>query len=395
MEGSTNHMHPSPRPRAGNGRRLPAAAVIGVLVAAVASPLVLAARTAPRSEAAPAAAVGAAPTVRPASPSLGAPLDPALLDSAERRAAALPRLTSMLVARDGRIVSEQYYRGARRDRRVNIKSASKSVISALVGIAIADGHIRGVEHPLVELLSPRYQADLAGDPRKRAITVEQLLSMRAGLEPTSFGNYGSWVTSRDWVRDALRRPLVAEPGGPMLYSTGSTHLLSAAITRATGMSTYAYARTRLFRPLGIELRPWQTDPQGIYFGGNEMLLTPRDMLRFGELYLGRGRYGGRQIVPEAWVEASTRPITRSPWSGEEYGYGWWVKQSGAHRVFFAWGYGGQYIFVVPDLSLVMVTSSVSNAPSRDGTHLRSIHEILDRFVVPAADAGALVPATGA
>ena len=153
--------------------------------------------------------------------------------------------------------------------------------------------------------------------------------------------------------------------------------------RATGMSTHAYARRRLFAPIGVDLRPWQTDPQGIYFGGNEMLLTPREMLRFGELYLNGGRYNGAQVVPRAWVEASVRPRARSPWSGEEYGYGWWVKESGGHHVYFAWGYGGQYIFVVPSLRTVMVTSSVANAPTRDGSHLGAIHEILDRFVVPA------------
>ena len=319
-----------------------------------------------------------------ASPTAG-DLDRALLDSAVARAAQLPRLTSFLVSHNGRIVAEHYYRGARRDRPVNIKSASKSIISALVGIAIAEGRLRGVDQPLAELLAPRYRAQLAADPRKQAITVGHLLSMQAGLEPTSFGNYGSWVSSRDWVRDALRRPMMAEPGGEMLYSTGSTHLLSAVLTRATGMSTYAYARARLFRPLGIELRSWQTDPQGIYFGGNEMRLTPREMLRFGELYLNGGRANGRQVVPARWVETSVRPRTRSGWSGQEYGYGWWVKQSGGHPVYFAWGYGGQFIFVVPELRLVMVTSSVSNASTRDGGHLGAIHEILDRYVVPAAE----------
>jgi CubicO group peptidase (beta-lactamase class C family) len=289
------------------------------------------------------------------------------------------------VARDGGLLLERYYRGARADRRANIKSASKSVVSALVGIAIAEGKLRGVEQPIAELLAPRHGPLFAADPRKRAITVEHLLTMRAGLEPTSFGNYGAWVSSRDWVRDALRRPLVAEPGGEMLYSTGSTHLLSAALTRATGMSTYAYARARLFRPLGVELRPWQTDPQGIYFGGNEMRLTPREMLRFGELYRNGGRHAGVQVVPAAWVEASVQPRTRSPWSGEAYGYGWWVKQSGAHRVFFAWGYGGQYIFVVPSLRAVMVTTSDPDVPTRGGSHLDAIHEILDRFVVPAIE----------
>ena len=348
------------------------------LVVAAALVGTLGARPAPR---APGPEVAAA---RPAAASPAAP-DRALLDSAERRAAALPRLTSLLVARDGAIVTERYYHGGRRDRRANIKSASKSVVSALVGIAIAEGRLRGVDQPVGELLAPRYRAVIAADPRKQAITVGHLLAMQAGLEPTSFANYGAWVTSRDWVRDALRRPLVAEPGGPMLYSTGSTHLLSAALTRATGMSTYAYARARLFGPLGVTLRPWQTDPQGIYFGGNEMLLTARDMLRFGQLYLDGGRHNGAQLVPRAWVEATVQPRSRSPWSGESYGQGWWVKESGGHRVFFAWGYGGQYIFVVPALRTVMVTTSVANAPSRDGSHLGAIHEILDRFVVPAME----------
>ena len=350
-------------------RRLLLAAGTGVLLGAAPAP------TSPPSR----------PAASRSSASHAAPPDRALLDSAARRAAALPRLTSLLVARDGELVLEGYYHGGRRDRAVNIKSASKSVISALVGVALAEGKLRALDQPIAGLLGPRYAPLFAADPRKGAITVEQLLTMRAGLEPTSFENYGAWVSSRDWVRDALRRPLVAEPGGPMLYSTGSTHLLSAALTRATGMSTLAYARSRLFRPLGVTLRPWQTDPQGIYFGGNEMRLTPREMLRFGELYRNGGRHGGVQVVPERWVQASVQPRTRSPWSGEEYGYGWWIKQSGAHRVYFAWGYGGQYIFVVPALRTVMVTSSVANAPSRDGSHLGAIHELLDRFVVPAME----------
>jgi CubicO group peptidase (beta-lactamase class C family) len=315
-------------------------------------------------------------------------LDTALLAQAYARAAELPRLRSLLVQWRGELVGERYFNGASRAARANIKSASKSVISALVGIAIERGAIRGVDQPLAELL-PGY-FDARTDPRKRSITVEDLLTMRSGLESTSFESYGSWVSSRNWVRDALGRPLVAEPGhvgGPMIYSTGSTHLLSAALTRATGMSTYRFADRYLARPLGIALRPWTTDPQGIYFGGNDMYLTPRDMVMFGAVYLHGGAVRGRQVVPRAWVEASTQPRTVSPYNGNQYGYGWWVRTAagpaGGHRVFYAWGYGGQFIFVVPDLELVVVTTSNSTAETRDGGHLGAIYELLDAYVVPA------------
>ena len=236
--------------------------------------------------------------------------DSALLAAAVAEAATLPRLTGIIVSQHGRIEAERYFRGAGPDRRTNVKSASKSVLSAL-WVAIREGHLKGVDQPVAELLPEYFGAGT--DPRKRAITVGHLLSMTAGLESTSFGNYGRWVSSRDWVRAALDRPLVAEPGGDMVYSTGSTHLLSAVLTRATGRSTYAYAREKLAEPLGIELRPWQRDPQGIYFGGNDMYLTPREMLRFGELYLNGGEHGGREVVPRAWVEESFRSRASSPW----------------------------------------------------------------------------------
>lgn len=312
-------------------------------------------------------------SVRAASP---APVPPALRPAFDS-AARLPRLRSLLVQKDGRIVAERYWRGATAARRANIKSASKSVISALVGIAIARGDIPSVRQPLVGLLpdEPAFRSD----PRKQRITVEDLLSMRAGLEPTSFGNYGAWVSSPNWVRDALRRPMVDDPGGRMLYSTGSTHLLSAALTRATGTSTYAYALRHLARPLGIDLRPWTRDPQGIYFGGNDMYLTPREMARFGQLYLDGGVANGRRVLPQAWIDSSWAVRTYSPWNGHGYGYGWWTRTSRGRPVHFAWGYGGQFVFVVPSLRLVVVTTSESEAP-REGDHLGAVHGLLDRIV---------------
>ena len=322
---------------------------------------------------------------RPTPRVIAAP-DSNLLAAAARRGDSLPKLRSLIVAWRGDVALERYYNGTTARTPANLKSASKSIISAVVGIAIAGGDIKGVDQPIGELLIAETK-NL--DSAKRAITVEDLLSMRAGLQSTSFENYGAWVSSRNWVQDALRRPMEAPRGndGPMIYSTGNTHLLSAIITRATGMSTHAYADRYLFRPLGFRLRGWTTDPQGIFFGGNEMRLTPREMLKFGELY----RLGGavkvadssRQVIPKAWIDSSWVQRTSSPWSGNGYGYGWWMTQLAGYDSYFAWGYGGQYIFIIPRLETTIVVTSDPEARSREDGHRAMLFDLILRSVIPA------------
>ena len=310
---------------------------------------------------------------------MAAAADTTRLAAAYARAGQLPRLRSLIVQWKGTVIGERYYGGATAATRANIKSASKSVISALIGIAVQQGHIRGLDQPISELLP----AETKGlDSAKRAITVGDLLSMRAGLQSTSFENYGRWVTSRNWVSFALRQPFIEARGGPMVYSTGNSHLLSAIITRATKMSTYQFAQRNLARPLGIELRPWQTDPQGIYFGGNDMFLRPRDLLRIGTLYLNGGLHEGRQVIPRAWIDSTLPPRTTSPWNGHGYGYGWWTRRAEGYEVKFAWGYGGQYVFIVPELQLVVVMTSDAEV-QRDGSHNRQLHDLFAYEIVPA------------
>src|SRR5262245_26808707 len=228
----------------------------------------------------------------------------------------LPRLHSLLVSQHGQLVLERYYNGRRANQPANIKSASKSVISALIGIAIERKQIPDVRTPIVTYF-PELAMD--PDPRKRAITIEDLLTMRSGLEGTSNVNYGAWVTSRNWAQHALARPMFATPGAVMEYSTGNSHLLSAILTKATGMNTRQFANEALFTPLGAAVPEWPRDPQGIYFGGNDMLMTPRQMVAFGQLYLNRGRFSGRQIVPERWVAKSCEGRAREFRPGERTG----------------------------------------------------------------------------
>jgi CubicO group peptidase (beta-lactamase class C family) len=283
------------------------------------------------------------------------------LASAAGAAAELPQLKSLVVSWRGEVVLEHHARGVRPNAPANVKSVSKSVISALVGIAIERRLIKGVQEPASTYL-PALGRD--PDPRKRAITIEDLLTMRSGLESTSGEQYRQWVRSRNWVRHVLTRPMVSEPGTTMEYSTGTSHLLSAILTRVSGTSTWAFAERALARPLGFQLARWTRDPQGIYLGGNEMLMTPAQMRAFGELYLNDGRVAGKQVVPAAWVAATCVPRTVSRWDpGREYGYGWWIDDIGGRTACFAWGFGGQYIFVFRDLQLVVV--AVSSATVSD------------------------------
>jgi CubicO group peptidase (beta-lactamase class C family) len=285
---------------------------------------------------------------------------------------------SLLVSRRGELVVEQYYNGARANRPANIKSASKSVLSALVGIALDRGLIKSVDQAIADFF-PTLRGPKV-DPRKASITVEDLLTMRSGLQSTSNRYYGAWVTSRNWVQYALDRPLLSEPGTTMDYSTGNSHLLSAILTKVTGTSTWQFAQEALAKPMGLSLDRWPRDPQGIYFGGNDMLMTPRQMIAFGELYLNRGVYNGKRIVPEDWIDTSWIVRARSQWSDQFYGYGWWSRELAGRPVKYAWGFGGQFIFIVPDLDLVVVTTSASTVDDERRGHRRNVYDIVEEMI---------------
>lgn len=263
-----------------------------------------------------------------------------------------------------------------------VKSVSKSIVAALTGAAIDRDEIPSLDATLAELaprLIPR-----GVDERVGGITIEHLVTMQAGLERTSGTNYGEWVSSGNWVSDALSRPFVAEPGSRMLYSTGSFHVLGAVLSEISGESLLSLARGRLGRPLEIDIPAWTRDPQGRYLGGNEMALSLPAMARFGELYLNGGRWGDIQVLSNDWVMRSLRPRTRSPFSGLSYGYGWFIGAVRGHAYALARGYGGQVICIVPDLGLTIAITSDPTRPARSGGYFGDLMALIEGAIIPAA-----------
>ncbi|MFA8386544.1 MAG: serine hydrolase domain-containing protein [Pelagibaca sp.] len=292
---------------------------------------------------------------------------------------ALPQLHSIQISRGDDLVLAEAPRGPGLDGLANIKSCSKSLVALLLGAAIDRGEVSSVQASLSEVapgILPSNATQGAGD-----ITLQDLVTLRAGLERTSGANYGAWVNSRNWLADALSRPMVADPGGQMLYSTGSTHILGAALAEATGKSLLEQARERLGRPLGIEIPPWTRDPQGYYMGGNNMALRPTAMLKIAKLMRDGGKHDGAQIIPQSWVAASTMAYARSPWSGLSYGYGWFLSPSGYT---LARGYGGQVIAAHSERNLAVAITSDPNQPARSGGYFGDLMQLLDGPVLALA-----------
>jgi len=315
-------------------------------------------------------------------------LDAEMFDLAFRAAEAIPNMYGLVVIRKGALVAERYFHGQTMNRANHLHSASKSFTSALVGIALRENFIQSLDQKMMDFF-PEYASPLL-DPRKYEITLRHLLTMRAGFAWEETVPYlEAYLASSDWVGHALNLPLRYDPGQVFHYASIQTNLLSAVLANASGMSTKALADKFLCGPLGISFPQWYQDPQGYYLGAHAMYVSPRDMARFGYLYLQTGRIDGRQIVPAAWIEESWRPTGRSGWNwasleNEGYGYQWWMGKLGGSDIFFAAGKGGQFIIAVPELEMVVVTTSDGDSWVDSDARNRDIMLLVDRYILQAA-----------
>ena len=334
-------------------------------------------------------------------------IDPAVLATIPGNVSNLhPEVRSVLVVHHGYLVYEHYWQGMTASDGDNVYSVTKSVVSALVGIALGEGKLKGLDQPVGALLARHLPPD--ADPRLARVTLEQLLTMTSGLagdDPSLGGDphvSQRQGASRDWVRHILGRRLATNPGASFAYSSATSQLLSAIVADTTGQSTLAFARARLFGPLGIASAnapspvfvthpspaaltayarapvAWPTDPQGYQLGFSGLKLPSRELAKLGYLYLNGGRWDGRQVIPAGYVAASTRPHSSPPpdGPGESYGYQWWLTSQAGHRSFLAVGYGGQLVQVVPDLDLVVVITSDASQ------HRNDARALVDQAIIP-------------
>jgi CubicO group peptidase (beta-lactamase class C family) len=292
-----------------------------------------------------------------------AQVDAARLSAAFAAAPSVaPSVQSVLVVRNGLLAGEQYYGGTGADTLFDVRSVTKSVASLLVGIAIAQGKLPDTGERLDALVHPPVaQVSAAEAP----ITVENLLTMTSGFswdESTAAG-YNDWILAANQVDYLLQKPLAAAPGTRFTYNSAAVHLLSVGLTLATGTDTLTYAQDNLFSRLSITQHEWEVDQQGYYNGGSGLALRGRDLAKIGQLVLQGGlSAAGKQVVPKSWIDAMLQTHWTvggavGPLQHLQYGYLWWLASSGGHRIAFAWGYRGQYVFLVPDLHLVVVVAS--------------------------------------
>ncbi|MEX1260606.1 MAG: serine hydrolase [Balneolaceae bacterium] len=289
-------------------------------------------------------------------------------------------IKSIMIEKNGELIAEKYRGRMNASRSTNIKSASKSIISLLIGIAIDKGYIESVDETIDQYFEEYFSAN--PDSIKEALTIQDLLTMRTGLESTSMRNYGRWVISDNWSEFTLNRPMVGEPGGNMIYSTGTSHLLSIILTKATGMDSRQFANEYLFGPMDIRLGGWDRDPQGYFMGGNNMALSPEALLKIGRMMMDLGEYNGQRIVSAEWILDSVKVYGRSNYNPYDYGYMWWRQDVGEYEVVFAWGNSGQYIMMLPELdSVISITSSVGqNNGSR--RYQRDIFNYVENSLIP-------------
>jgi CubicO group peptidase (beta-lactamase class C family) len=317
-------------------------------------------------------------------------LDAEIIDELYENAAELETLYSLLVVKGGVLIAEQYFNGGSVDEKTLIQSASKSYISALVGIAIEEGCLSSVDQKMIEFFPE--VADELTDPRKREISIRQMLQMRSGypdeetdaayLEALYWGVYPPLIEGF---------PLASDPGTAFHYSNLTYSWLAILLERACGPDLKDFARQHLFEPTETEVGDWLKDREGNYIGSGGIHVTARDAAKFGSLYLRGGEFEGEQVVPVNWIQDSLQTYSEGArdygwgfaFQDLGYGYGWWTASAGDHDFSFAWGHGGQLIVLLDELDMVIVTTADPFFGQHDGEswkHEKATINLVGEFI---------------
>lgn len=273
----------------------------------------------------------------------------------ERAPLEVPAISALLAVRNGYLIFERYYGGLEPDVPINVRSVTKSVTATLAGAALRGGLLTGLATHTAEVIPDRIPA--GADPLIEQVTLWQWMTMTSALQWDASGDWQRLLAAPDWVAMTLGLPVTGIPGETYVYNTGGSHVLGIMVAAAAGMPLEEYAQEVLFTPLGVTPGEWMRSPQDEVSAGSGLEMSPRDMAKLGYLYLRGGAWDGQQIVePEFAAQATTWQSAGDATGGwAAYGYQWWVTATNAgYPAYFALGYGGQHIFVVPALDLVVV-----------------------------------------
>lgn len=312
---------------------------------------------------------------------------------------SIPSLGSVLVWQNSEMVLEEYFNGATSSTDFKVKSVTKSVVSALAGIAL-DHKLLPDLNTRVFNLFPEYATDFTknknigfpelirdNDALKREITLKNLLTMQTGYLWEDSNPLSSRVfnSSSDPVRSTFDLPFETTPGTTFNYCTPASHVMGVVVSKSVGGNLKEFADTALFSKIGVTVTSWSNDPLGRTMGGTELSMKATDMIKFGLLYLNEGKMNGKQVISKLWIQESTsEQVILNEWDvlpeANGYGYYWWRRKTNGHQVFVASGYGGQLICVIPDLQMVITTTCFDNDRNRGRSEIRRLHEFIDRIV---------------
>ena len=318
-------------------------------------------------------------------------VDPEKIEVAYREAGRLDNIFSLLVVKNGFLIAEKYFNGQDISRANATASVTKSFTSALAGIALREGVLTDLDQKLANFFP---EIDWANaDPRKAQITVRQILQMRSGYPWEGSDGYLDDLFSHpncNWIPLLAEFPLMADPGARFGYSNLMAHMMAVILSRAAEGPLLSFAQEFLFGPLEIQVAYWPTDSLGYYVGHGDMYFTPRNLARFGQLYLDRGFFNGRQVIPAEWIDASFQIYSPTTYGYEMmssirqlgYGYFWWSGISGAHPIRFAWGHGGQIIAVVHELNMVAVATASPQSVDQSSSwkNEKAVLELVGRLI---------------
>ncbi|MDW3646345.1 MAG: serine hydrolase [Bacteroidia bacterium] len=305
-------------------------------------------------------------------------------------AGELPNTHAVLMAQEGKLLYENYFYGHNADIFHDQRSASKSLTSAMIGIAIKEGLLQGVEQKLYDFVPEEYQ--YTRTDAKGEIDIHALLSMASGLDAIDFGidrnsaaSEGTYQNSPNWIKTVLEAPMINASGAKAYYGTANPYLLGIILEQLVDLPLEWYMDEKLFEPLGISQYVIQSDERGIpYFGGG-VYLRPRDMLSFGQLYLNEGKWGNTEILPEGWTERSFQkygPLLNAN-NKNQYGYLFWHREyevgGKSYASIEARGAGGQYIAVIPQLEVVI---AIASGNYRNGRFMLP-EQIIEDYLLPA------------